>query len=121
MDKIFLNELEFYGYHGVLPEENRLGQRFLVNLIIESDLQEAGQTDDLAKTINYADVYRDCKEIVEEKTYQLIEAVAERIASVLLEKYKMIQRVTVKVVKPDPPIPGHYHSVAVEMTRERAK
>ncbi|GIN58018.1 dihydroneopterin aldolase [Lederbergia ruris] len=119
MDKIYLNELEFYGYHGVLPEENRLGQRFIVNLMIESDLREAGLKDDLAKTINYANVYEECKQIVEKDKYKLIEAVAEKIASVLLEKYTLIDRVTVKVVKPDPPIPGHYHSVAVEITREK--
>lgn len=119
MDKIYLNELEFYGYHGVLPEENRLGQRFVLNLIIESDLREAGQNDDLAKTINYADVYGDCKQIMETEKYELIEAVAERLASVLLDQYQLIKRVTVKVIKPDPPIPGHYHSVAVEITREK--
>lgn len=119
MDKIYLNELQFYGYHGVLPEENRIGQRFIVNLVIESDLQEAGKKDDLAMTINYADVYGDCKQVMEEERYDLIEAVAERLAFVLLGKYNLIQRVTVKVIKPDPPIPGHYHSVAVEITREK--
>ncbi|KRG12865.1 dihydroneopterin aldolase [Lederbergia galactosidilytica] len=119
MDKIYLNQLEFYGYHGVLPEENRLGQRFIVDLIIESDLKEAGVKDDLAKTINYADVYEDCRRIVEKEKYELIEAIAEKLASVLLSKYELIKRVTVKVVKPDPPIPGHYHSVAVEIIREK--
>ncbi len=119
VDKIYLNQLEFYGYHGVLPEENRLGQRFIVDLIIESDLKEAGVKDDLAKTINYADVYEDCRRIVEKEKYELIEAIAEKLASVLLSKYELIKRVTVKVVKPDPPIPGHYHSVAVEIIREK--
>ncbi|MBS4225062.1 dihydroneopterin aldolase [Lederbergia citrea] len=119
MDKIYLNEMEFYGYHGVLPEETRLGQRFRVNVIAETDFREAALADDLEQTVSYAEVYSLCKEIVEGQTYKLIEAVAEKISASILEKFSKIERVTVKVIKPDPPIPGHYHSVAVEIVREK--
>ena len=119
MDKIFLNEMEFYGYHGVLPEETRLGQRFRVNVIAETDFQAAALADDLEQTVSYAEIYSLCKEIVEEQTYKLIEAVAENIAASILAAFVRIERITVRVIKPDPPIPGHYHSVAVEITRER--
>ncbi|WP_062107737.1 dihydroneopterin aldolase [Bacillus niameyensis] len=119
MDKIYLNEMEFYGYHGVLPEETRLGQRFRVTMVIETDFREAGLEDNLEKTISYVDIYEMCKQVVENETYKLIEAVAERISTVVLENFKKIERVTVKVIKPDPPIRGHYHSVAVEITREQ--
>lgn len=121
MDKIYLNEMEFYGYHGVLAEETRLGQRFRVSLALEVDLKEAGVYDDINKTVNYAEVYDLCKEIVEGETYKLIEAVAERIASQILEKFSLVKRLTVTVIKPDPPIRGHYESVAVEITREQKK
>jgi len=120
MDKIYLNEMEFYGYHGVLPEETKLGQRFRVNVIAETDFRAAGINDDLNLTVSYADIYMLCKEIVEGKPYKLIEAVAERIASGILETFVKIESVTVKVIKPDPPIPGHYQSVAVEITRIRS-
>lgn len=117
MDKIYLNELEFYGYHGVLPEENRLGQRFRVSLILEIDLRNAGKSDDLTDTVSYAEVYELCKKIVEGKPYRLLEAVADKIAFSILSHFPLIDQTTVKVIKPDPPIPGHYQSVAVEITR----
>lgn len=119
MDKIFMNEMEFYGYHGVFPEEAKLGQRFRVSVVIETDLQPAGWSDVLEKTINYAEVYELCKEIVEGKRYQLIEAVAEQIAAAILDTFAMVQSTTIKVIKPNPPIPGIYESVAVEITRRR--
>lgn len=111
--------MRFYGYHGVFPEETRLGQRFIVDLTVELDLQKAGQSDYLHDSINYGDLYALCKEIVEGKPFKLIEAIAEKISSSVLEKYFLIQTVTVKVIKPDPPIPGHYDSVAIEITRSR--
>lgn len=118
MDKIYINEMEFYGYHGVLPEETKLGQRFRLSLIVELDLKKAGETDDLNETVSYADIFDLCKDIVEGKPYQLIEAVAEKIAGDVLTNFVKINRVTVKVIKPDPPIRGHYQSVAVEVIRE---
>lgn len=111
--------MAFYGYHGVFTEENRLGQRFYVDLTIELDLRDAGKSDDLNDTINYADLYELCKKIVEGKPFKLVEALTEKIASEALVNFQQISQITVKVVKPDPPIPGHYDSVAIEMTRSR--
>lgn len=119
MDKIYLNKLEFYGYHGVLPEENRIGQRFIVDLLLELDLSKAGQTDDLNETVNYADVYEITKEILEGKPYKLIEKVADQLAGAILAAFPKINFCTVTIIKPDPPIPGHYESVAVEIRRGR--
>ena len=65
MDKIYFNQMEFYGYHGVYPEENKLGQRFIVDLELYLDLNPAAETDDIEHTINYAEVYQLCKSIVE--------------------------------------------------------
>jgi dihydroneopterin aldolase len=119
IDKIYVTGMEFWGYHGVYPEENKLGQRFRVDVILETDLKQAGKTDELDDTVNYAKVYTICKEIVEGKPYKLIEAVAENLASELLKEFSTVLYCTVKVVKPDPPIPGHYKSVAVEIKRGR--
>ncbi|BBU37782.1 dihydroneopterin aldolase [Aeribacillus composti] len=119
IDKIYVTGMEFWGYHGVYPEENKLGQRFRVDVILETDLKQAGKTDELDDTVNYAKVYTVCKEIVEGKPYKLIEAVAENLASELLKEFSTVLYCTVKVVKPDPPIPGHYKSVAVEIKRGR--
>ncbi|MCM3588544.1 dihydroneopterin aldolase [Mesobacillus maritimus] len=119
MDKIQLNKMEFYGYHGVFPEETKLGQRFAVDLTVELDLSIAGKSDRLEDSINYAELYKLCKEVVEGEPFKLVEAVAENIAAKALERFNMIALCHVKVIKPDPPIPGHYHSVAVEITRGR--
>ncbi|MCT2346798.1 dihydroneopterin aldolase [Niallia taxi] len=119
MDKIALNKMEFYGYHGVFQEETKLGQRFIIDLEVEADLQQAGTTDNLEYSINYGQLYFDVKEIVEGEPFKLIEAVAEAIAKKMLNSYNRIQSVMVRVIKPDPPIPGHYQSVSVEILRKR--
>ncbi|WP_102273285.1 dihydroneopterin aldolase [Cytobacillus massiliigabonensis] len=119
MDKIILNKMAFYGYHGVFPEETRLGQRFMVDLTVETNLRKAGETDQLEYSVNYGEIFQVCKQIVEGKPYKLVEAVAEKIAGEMLSRYQSISQVTVRVIKPDPPIPGHYESVAVEVTRSR--
>ncbi len=111
--------MEFYGYHGVFPEENKLGQRFKVDLTVELDLKKAGESDNLEHSVNYGKLFELCRQIVEERTYKLVESIAENIVANILEQYGSVMRCTVKVIKPDPPIPGHYRSVAVEITRER--
>ncbi len=112
--------MEFYAYHGVFSEENKLGQMFVVDLVMEADLSEAAETDDVTKTVNYAEAYEATKEIVEERTYDLVETVTAKICEAVLDKFSIVKRVTVKVMKKNPPIPGHYDYVAIEMTRERA-
>ena len=118
MDKIYLNQMTFYGFHGVFPEEKKLGQRFLVDVVLESDLKEAGQSDDLQHSIDYGLVYQLTKQIVEGRSKNLIEAVAEEVAETLLSQFDPLQACTVKVMKPDPP--SHYQSVAVEIYREKS-
>ncbi|MGX9132885.1 dihydroneopterin aldolase [Rummeliibacillus sp. JY-2-4R] len=118
MDYIHVKDMEFYGYHGVLPEETKLGQRFRVTLSIACDLKHAGETDNLGNTVSYAEVYEICKEIVEGKPFKLIETVAEKIAQEILKTYQAyVSGIRVEVIKPDPPIPGNYKEVSVEITR----
>lgn len=118
MDYIHVNEMEFYGYHGALAEENVLGQRFRANVSLAIDLAEAGRTDNLSKTVNYAEVFEVCESIIEGEPRKLIEALAEDIASTILDKFSwQVKGVRVVLIKPDPPIRGHYASVSVEITR----
>jgi len=119
VDKIYVNEMEFYGYHGVFPEETRLGQRFKVDLMVETELMKAGLSDDIEDSVNYGELYQVCKDIVEGKPYKLVEAVAEKIAATVLDTFPKVITCTIKVIKPDPPIPGHYKSVAIEIKRGR--
>ncbi|WP_198662314.1 dihydroneopterin aldolase [Exiguobacterium sp. TNDT2] len=119
MDKMFVNGMRFYGYHGVFAEENRLGQRFNIDLMCELDLAPAGQSDDLTDGVSYAGLYQLTEDIVTGEPVNLLEALGERITTAVMAHSDKIQSVTVKVIKPDPPIPGHYDSVAIEMTRRR--
>ncbi|EIO8258002.1 dihydroneopterin aldolase [Listeria monocytogenes] len=120
MDKIYLNELVFYGYHGVLAEETKLGQTFRVSLILGLSTKKAGISDSVDDTVSYAEVYETVKEIVEGTPFKLIEALAEKIATEVLTGYPLLEEVTVKLIKPNPPIPGHYDSVAVGIERKRS-
>lgn len=115
-----MNKMVFYGYHGLFPEENKLGQRFIVDLELELDLKRAGETDDMSESVNYGRIYEETQKIVEGQAKQLVEAVAEDIASTMLGTFQKLQAIKVTVLKPDPPIPGHYDSVAIEIYRERA-
>ncbi|MFS0673886.1 dihydroneopterin aldolase [Ornithinibacillus sp. 179-J 7C1 HS] len=119
MDKIILTNMQFYGYHGLLPEEKKLGQRFFVDLELYLDTQKAGKTDEMQHSIDYSKAYSHVKKIVEGSSKNLIEAVAEEVASTLLASFTLLEACKVKLVKPDPPIPGHYQSVAVEIYREK--
>ena len=119
MDKIILMNMQFYGFHGLLPEEKRLGQRFNVDLELLFDTSKAGLSDQMYDSIDYSQAYQHVKKIVEGEVKNLIEAVAETIAADLLASFELLKACRVKVIKPDPPIPGHYQSVAVEIYRER--
>ncbi|SDG17701.1 dihydroneopterin aldolase [Selenomonas sp. WCT3] len=120
MDKIKLTGLDFYGYHGCLPEERKQGQHFLLDITMYADLKAAGQNDDLAATINYAEVYETAKQIVEGEPCQLIEAVGERTAAAILRDYDKVQKVRVTVHKPQAPIPGKFQDAAISIVRTRS-
>ncbi|KQL47074.1 dihydroneopterin aldolase [Brevibacillus choshinensis] len=118
MDKIYFNGMSFYGYHGVFGAEAELGQRFYVDLALSLDLSKAGASDDLNDTVNYAEIFSCVQKIVEGERYNLVEKLTAQIAERLLAQFPFSEA-KVKVTKPNPPINGHYESVAIEMTRRR--
>ncbi|MGM0501713.1 MAG: dihydroneopterin aldolase [Bacillota bacterium] len=119
MDKILLNNLAFYGYHGVLDEEQELGQKFFIDVELSADLSLAGTTDDLKQAVNYAEVYQVIKEICEEEQYDLLEALAENMAQKILEQFELVQEVQIRVKKPEAPIEGIFDYAGVELKRTR--
>jgi len=121
MDRLILRRMEFYGYHGVFPEENRLGQKFLVDLELTLDLSRAGWSDDVKDTVNYADVCALVKEIVEGPPVKLIETLAEKIASKVLDTYTIVYEAAVAVTKPHPPLDIAFGGVTVEVRRRRER
>lgn len=120
-DRIFLEGLVFYAYHGVHPEEKKLGQRFVVDIAMSRDLRAAGTTDDLTQTTSYSEVYRQAREIAEGGPYDLIETVAEKIAAAVLATHTEVRDIRVTVRKPEVPIKGSIlHAVGVEVFRTRS-
>lgn len=117
LDVISIDELEVFAYHGVMPEENVVGQKFCVSVSMYVDTALAGRRDDIGLTINYAEVCEDIKKFVEGNTFKLIEAVAQKLADMLLKKYKTVQKITVEIKKPWAPIHLPLNNVSVRIER----
>lgn len=117
MDCITLEGMEFFGYHGALPEENVLGQRFIIDVKLGLDLRKAGQEDNLEASVNYAEVYQLVKKLTEGTHCKTIERLGEKIAAAIKEHYKKVQTVTVQVHKPEAPVPGIFRDVSVTLER----
>ena len=118
-DRIHLEGMVFYGFHGVSPAEQELGQRFVVDLEARRDLQAAGVSDDIADTVSYSHLYRAVKQVVEGSSRKLLESLAEAIAQRILDEFD-VESVRVAVKKPEAPIKGSVLSYAgVEVFRER--
>lgn len=120
MDSITLRNMIFFAYHGVLPEEQQLGQRFQADVTLYLDLGPAGRTDDLNLTVNYAQVYDTVKRITENRKFQLIEALAEAVAGQLLESFPQVDKVDVTIRKPAAPVAGIFDYAEVAISRARS-
>ena len=109
--------MRFYGFHGLHDEERKTGQYFLVNLECITNLNKAGVSDNIEDTINYSDIYQKVRRIIEGTPRNLLEAVAEEIADVLISDYP-IKNVTIKISKPDLVLKGGYlDSAGIEIVR----
>lgn len=117
LDAIIMKNMAFYGFHGVLPQESDLGQKFFINVTLYLDTQAAGLSDKVEHTVSYAEAYEVIKKHAEQKRYQLIEALAEHIAQELLAQFHMVQKVDVEVQKPWAPVSGIFDYMAVQITR----
>lgn len=119
MDKIIIKDLEIFAYHGVLEEEKRTGQPFVVTAELFLDLREAGIKDDLSKTVNYAEVCQLIGDTMTREKFDLIEAVAETVADAILLKFDMIKEVHINISKPMAPIPMNFDTVCVDIVRKK--
>lgn len=120
MDRIELTNMVFFAYHGVYAEEQRMGQRFYIDLEVGGDFQRAGKADDLSGTVDYTAVYAKVKEVVETKRFQLLEALAEVLAEEVLA-FPLVEEVAVRIRKPSVPLPGPLDYVQVQIRRSRGE
>ena len=114
--KLLLKNIQFYGYHGVFPEERTLGQQFSVDIEIIFERKEI--EDNLNTTINYAKLYDMVISIGTGKKFELIETLADEIADLIFEKFPAIS-LKVKIKKPYPPLPGIIDSAEIEVERKK--
>ena len=116
-DQILITGISATGFHGVLPEEQKNGQSFVVDL--ELNMKLTGLKDKLSKTVNYAEVATLVEKEIIGDSVQLIESLAERIGKSLLKKFSKIKSVRVIVHKPSAPIPVKFTDVAVSILVKR--
>lgn len=117
MDKIHIKNLEVFARHGVFPEENVLGQKFVVSAVLHTSTRAAGKTDDLTKSIHYGEVSQFVTEFMEQNTFKLLETVAERLAEELLLRTEHLEKVSLEIKKPWAPVGLPLETVSVEIER----
>jgi dihydroneopterin aldolase len=117
-DRVIIEGLRAFGYHGVHAFEKERGQWFVLDVSAQLDLSEAARADDLAQTVDYGALAREVRTIVESERYDLLESLAERVAAAVLERPR-VASATVRVVKPSPPMDVEVASVGVEVERSR--
>ncbi|MCU6747902.1 2-amino-4-hydroxy-6-hydroxymethyldihydropteridine diphosphokinase [Faecalicatena acetigenes] len=117
MDKIKIEDLEVFARHGVFPEENVLGQKFLVSAVLYVDTRKAGMTDELTASIHYGEVSQFIDRFMKENTCKLIERAAERLAEELLLHTPLLKKIKLEIKKPWAPVGLPLKTVSVEIER----
>jgi len=112
--KIYLDDMHFYAYHGVMEQERSVGGEYSVSLTVETDLTEAVRTDDVADTINYAALYEIVKSEMAVPS-KLLEHVAGRIGQRIMETFERITMLTIQVTKVNPPMGADSKGASVEL------
>jgi len=116
---IFVNGLVLHAYHGVMPHEAKVGQPFVLDLMIDIDLAEASRTDTLKHTVSYEQLVKTTSDAFSARRYRLVEAAAGAVADAVLDRYPLVQSIRVTVRKPHAPIAATFDDVGVIITRAR--
>lgn len=117
MDQITIQNLEIFANHGVYPEENTLGQKFLISAVLHLSTRKAGRSDRLEDSVNYGEVCHFMKKYTEGHTYQLLETLAEQLASQMLLTFPLVKAVDLEIKKPWAPIGLPLDTVSLKISR----
>jgi 7,8-dihydroneopterin aldolase/epimerase/oxygenase len=118
-DVIFVNGLLVHGHHGVMAHEEKVGQRFVIDLELAIDLAEAGRSDKLADTVSYSAVVDTATRAFTRDSFRLVEAAAAAVADALISGFPQIVSVRVTLHKPHAPIAAIFNDVGVSILRKR--
>ena len=116
MGEIHLEEMEFYSYHGHFKEERIVGNKFLVDLMLETDMRIPSESDSLEDALNYQEAYMIVKREMSKKSH-LLENIAGRIVESVCNELPGIIHATVKIRKMNPPVGGKMRAVSVTLRR----
>ena len=115
-NKILVEGIKLYAFHGCLDEEGKIGGNYIVDVTMETDFSEAAESDDLNKTIDYVIVYNIVKKQMAIRS-KLIETVGERIIQELQNTFKTLQKTEVKITKINPPMNGDVEKVSIIISK----
>ena len=118
-DTIFVNGLVLHAYHGVMPHEGKVGQPFVLDLILDIDLAEASRTDKLKHTVSYELLVKTASEAFCARRYRLVEAAAGAVGDAVLDRYTLVRSIRITVRKPHAPIAATFDDVGMIITRAR--
>lgn len=117
--QIIIEELDLYAYHGHFAEEERLGQRFVMDLVLDCDLRASSVSDNLADTVDYGAVVALVTRTFSARRFKLLEAAARALAEAIFAGYPAVTGISVTLRKPAPPIPGRMASVGIKLDFRR--
>lgn len=115
---ILLENIRFFAYHGVAPQETTVGNEFVVSLRLKTDIARAMESDDVADTVNYAEIHQAIKEEMDIPS-KLLEHVAGRIVRRLFNDFPTIESIDLKLSKRNPPMGADIETAGVEVHIER--
>ena len=118
-DTIFIKGLVVHARHGVMKHETEVGQRFVIDLELFTDLSDSSRSDRLADTVSYSQVVATATSAFRDKNYKLLERAAGAVADAILATFPRIRAVKVTVHKPHAPIAAIFDDVGVVLTRSR--
>ena len=119
LNVVRIKKASFYAYHGALLEEQSIGGNFEADVDMYFNFSDAAETDDLSKTINYEEIYKQINKVIYQKKYYLIETIATIIADNLLETYPILEKIDVKVRKNNVPVGGIIDHVEAQVVKSR--
>lgn len=114
MGTITLEGLEFFSYHGYYDEEQKIGNKYSVDIVVTANFDEAAQRDRLSATVNYEHLYQITKEVMQQPA-RLLEHVAYGIIRGIRQQYPNLETVEVSVSKFNPPIGGVCHRARITL------
>jgi 7,8-dihydroneopterin aldolase/epimerase/oxygenase len=118
-DSIFISGLLVHARHGVMEHEEKVGQRFIIDLELSLDLADAVHSDKLADTVSYSAIVEAATRAFTSRSYRLVEAAAGSVADAILSAFPRVDRIRITVHKPHAPVAAIFGDVGVTLVRSR--